>query len=166
MTWTKEQQKASHDKWMENNPGRRKDHLKRYNNTTERKVHTKKWWADNKERMSQVRADNKALFLHRGIRSRAKRTGVRFELEVSDIIIPEFCPVLGIKIMTDNRKQHAQDSPSVDRIIPELGYVKGNVRIISNRANHLKSNGSPEELAAVAQYTARNVALMRWRGLI
>lgn len=85
------------------------------------------------------------------IRSRCKLSGLPFNLEVEDIVVPDRCPVLGIEILALPgaglawRKHFA----SVDRIVPELGYVKGNVRIISGRANLLKSNAEIWELEAV-----------------
>lgn len=83
----------------------------------------------------------------------AKRKGLPFNLELTDIIIPERCPVLGIEIRsgkgTGSRSNH---SPSIDRIIPDLGYVKGNVTIISWRANRIKADASIDELLKVAAF--------------
>lgn len=78
----------------------------------------------------------------------AKKKGLPFNLEAEDIIIPEFCPVLGIKLAKSDHKQGGS-SPSLDKIVPEKGYVKGNVRVISQRANLLKSNATIEELTMV-----------------
>lgn len=59
---------------------------------------------------------------------------------ISDIIIPETCPMLGIKLEFGFDKQGGNfNSPSLDRIIPELGYTKGNVMVISKRANMIKT---------------------------
>ena len=66
--------------------------------------------------------------------------------------VPEFCPVLGIKLVPYNNGSGFHiDSPSLDRIKPELGYIKGNVRVISNRANLLKNNATVEELEKVLE---------------
>ena len=46
----------------------------------------------------------------KNLRIRAKRSGLDFNLDSSDIVIPEYCPVLGIKLVKGNRL----DSPSVD----------------------------------------------------
>jgi predicted DNA-binding antitoxin AbrB/MazE fold protein len=84
------------------------------------------------------------------VKNRAKTDGIPFNLELEDIIVPEYCPVLGIKLETiygGGANQYG--SPSLDRIYPEKGYVKGNVRVISNRANLLKSNATIEELECV-----------------
>lgn len=86
------------------------------------------------------------------VKSRAKLSGILFNLDVEDIVIPDYCPVLGMELKTaSGHNQHKPNSPSLDKIIPELGYVKGNVRVISMRANHLKSNASVEELELVLE---------------
>ena len=85
-------------------------------------------------------------------RARAKKQKLLFDLTIEDIIIPEFCPILGIPIYTSKDKNN---SPSIDRIIPKYGYTKNNVQIISNRANKLKSNATPEELLLFAEWTLK-----------
>lgn len=90
------------------------------------------------------------------LKSRAKRIGVPFDIDESDIQLVEFCPVLGIKIdrvfgTRGVKVGYRPTSPSVDRIVPEKGYTKGNVRVISNRANLLKSNAEVWELEKVLE---------------
>ena len=85
------------------------------------------------------------------IKYRAKTQGLAFDLDITDIVVPEVCPVLGIPLTHNVGKGagfHA-DSPSVDKIIPSLGYTKGNVRVISARANLLKSDATVAELEKV-----------------
>lgn len=79
-----------------------------------------------------------------------------FDLQVSDLVLPDVCPVLGIKLDYLVLGRRKDSSPSLDRMIPDLGYVKGNVRVISWRANRLKSDAAIEELVAVAEYVANN----------
>jgi hypothetical protein len=91
------------------------------------------------------------------IRGNAKRRGLDFNLDVSDIVIPERCPVLGMVLArntTGIRKPHAC-SPSVDRIDPSQGYVKGNVAIISYRANRIKNDANSAELRLIADWLDR-----------
>lgn len=79
---------------------------------------------------------------------RASRRGLPFNISREDVPVPEFCPVLGIKLEVNSGKPQ-YNSPSIDRFIPELGYVKGNVTVISHRANTLKNNATVEELTKV-----------------
>lgn len=88
--------------------------------------------------------------IHSRVKSRAKRDGIPFNLEVADIVIPDVCPVLGIPIVQNQGRQgYFPDSASVDRIVPSKGYVKGNVRVISQRANQLKSDATVSEMRLV-----------------
>jgi hypothetical protein len=87
-------------------------------------------------------------------RAFAKLRGLPFEIVCSDLVMPEYCTVLGIKLEF-NKGRARDNSPSIDRIKPELGYVRGNVRVISNRANLLKTNATAEELRLVAEDAAR-----------
>lgn len=85
------------------------------------------------------------------VKSRAKQKGISFNIDKTDIIIPEFCPVLGIKLVPKlgGKKGYYPDSPSLDRIKPSLGYIKDNIRVISARANLLKNDASIDELEKV-----------------
>ena len=86
-------------------------------------------------------------------KSRAKKKGIPFDLELEDIQVPDVCPVLGIKLcLKQGKKGYHPDSPSLDRIDPSLGYVKGNVQVMSARANLLKNDASVEELQAVLEF--------------
>ena len=91
-----------------------------------------------------------------GAKGRAKKLGLEFNLTIEDIIIPEFCPVLGIKLK-QSFGNLSDASPSLDRIVPELGYVKGNVKVISNRANTIKNNATLSELEKIAEYVRVNL---------
>jgi hypothetical protein len=76
---------------------------------------------------------------------------VPFDITYKDIPIPEFCPVLGIKLVK-NTPRVKFNSATIDRINPSLGYVKGNVIIISCKANQIKNNGTPDEILKVGFY--------------
>ena len=78
-------------------------------------------------------------------RRNARRRGEECSLELKDIIIPEYCPVLGIKLEPGS-DSHQDCSPSVDRIDSTKGYTKDNVWIISARANRIKNNATIEEI--------------------
>ena len=84
------------------------------------------------------------LAILRAAKSRAKAKNIEFDLDVSDITLPEMCPLLNIKLASNNKI--SDNSYSLDRIDSSKGYIKGNVWIISNRANAIKNNASLEEL--------------------
>jgi hypothetical protein len=70
--------------------------------------------------------------------------GWGFNLTLEDITIPEFCPILGIKL-EKGYGTNRDNSPSLDRFDPSKGYLKGNVYVVSWRANALKRDGTLEE---------------------
>lgn len=104
----------------------------------------------------QNRRDNPVAAMLRAAKSRAKKAGVPFSLTVADVVMPEICPILALRLV-QAKGRPSDNSPSLDRIVPALGYVPGNVRVISNRANKLKSDGTREELMLVALWTHRMV---------
>lgn len=84
-------------------------------------------------------------------KGRAKKSGLEFNLEKEDLVVPEFCPVLGIKLFCGKGRM-IYNSPTVDRIDNKLGYIKGNIKIISWRANCLKNNAEIFEVEAILKY--------------
>jgi len=89
--------------------------------------------------------------LFRNAKSRAKKNNLEFSILESDIIVPEYCPILGIKLQ-ENILSAKSNSYSIDRINSNIGYIKGNIHVISHRANQLKSDGTIEELELLLQY--------------
>lgn len=90
------------------------------------------------------------------LRLRAKERRLPFDLEPSDLVLPERCPILGTPLVI-GRDEGRNDSPSVDRLVPELGYVKGNVQVISDRANRLKQDATVAELRAIISYMEQHI---------
>lgn len=86
-----------------------------------------------------------------GAKSRAKKFGLDFNIDVEDCVAPEYCPALGIKLISTNSGP-SDNSPTLDRINPSKGYVKGNVAVISNRANRIKNDATVEEMRRVAEW--------------
>jgi hypothetical protein len=90
----------------------------------------------------------------RRLRRKAYLLGMEFNLEITDLVPPKSCPVLGIEIaIGDGRSYQAQQSsPSIDRFDNSKGYIKSNIRIISKRANALKSDATLEEMERLVAY--------------
>lgn len=85
-------------------------------------------------------------------RQAARRRGIEFTVTAADLIWPEHCPALGVKLDYTTRGKVYPNMPSLDRIDLSKGYVPGNVAVISVRANTIKSNASLDELRSVANY--------------
>lgn len=86
-------------------------------------------------------------------RNRAKTFNLPFNIDLEDIFIPDYCPVLRIKLEpTGYGLSNNDSSPSLDRINPILGYVKGNVAVISWKANKIKRNYTADDLRKVAEW--------------
>jgi hypothetical protein len=75
-------------------------------------------------------------------RNRAEAKGLAFTIEISDIVIPELCPVFGTPM----------SNPSLDRFDNTRGYTPDNIRVISRRANTIKSDATRDEILAIARY--------------
>lgn len=95
-------------------------------------------------------------------KSRAKRSGVEFNVTEDNLLWPTHCPILGVQLdyntTAPGARNRRDNSPSLDRRDNSKGYVVGNVFVISHRANRLKSDASVEELLALSRYAmgARN----------
>lgn len=88
-------------------------------------------------------------------RSRARKLGRDFDIEIGDIVIPTHCPVLEIELVRARGRGRTgghDASPTVDRIDSSKGYVKGNIWVISKRANSLKGAGTLEELRSLLKH--------------
>jgi len=106
---------------------------------------TNEWRAKKKKQ-------NPAYFLWVAAKTRAKKQNIPFSITEQDIVIPEYCPVLGVKLDTQTKKGFCNNAASIDKTIPALGYVPGNIIIISWRANRIKYDATLEELNKVASF--------------
>lgn len=84
------------------------------------------------------------------IKGKCRKEGVPCNITVDDFTVPEFCPVLGIKMEWSGDLRDG--TPSFDRFDPDAGYVKGNVNVISLKANRLKSNATIDDLKAIVAW--------------
>jgi len=92
-------------------------------------------------------------------RKRARDLNLEFNIDLSDIIIPQYCPILGVELIKSGN--YSDNQPSLDRVDSSKGYVKGNVAIVSLRANRLKQDATIDELEGIIKYiknqTAKNI---------
>lgn len=107
-----------------------------------------------KERYQRLKKEDPEIYMWRGARSRARRRGLAFDIEVEDIVIPKYCPALGIELMI-NTKGFKDNSPSIDRIDNDKGYIKGNIQILSYKANAMKSSAAFDEIEKLYTYMKR-----------
>ena len=111
-----------------------------HNNENESREKLRNWYRSNTR--------NRLFF---SAKRRAKVNNLDFNIEKEDVIIPDKCPVLGIKLVVGNKHAH-DNSPSIDRIIPGKGYVKGNIIVVSHKANTIKSNATIQEMKKVLEF--------------
>lgn len=92
-------------------------------------------------------------------KQRAKLRNIPFELTITEIEIPEICPILGIPLFISQGQGPGgrDNSPSLDRIDPVKGYVDENIWVISHKANSMKFTASKEELKKFAEWIQKNV---------
>lgn len=96
--------------------------------------------------------------MHQRAKRRCVESGREFDIEIEDIIIPEYCPILGIKLKVNSGKSGAyRDSPSLDRIDNSKGYTKDNIQVISQLANAMKSHATNEELLKFSHWMISNI---------
>lgn len=109
----------------------------------------------NSERVKSLTPEWK---MHQRAKQRCRSSGRDFDIEVSDIVIPETCPILGIQLNMNSGKSGAyRNSPSLDRIDNTKGYTKDNVQVISQLANAMKCHASNNELHRFAQWVLSSV---------
>lgn len=110
---------------------------------------SRRYYEKHRDKVNEYQRNWRAVrtegYLLSAARRRAKKKGLDFNIEISDIIIPDVCPVLGV-VIDRTAKKWGDNSPSLDRRDSRKGYVKGNVRVISLRANRLKGDATSREL--------------------
>lgn len=143
----KEKWKPTRKKYAELHKKELCENTKRY-----QKLHPEKIEKYNKENKEYLlwyqrfyRENNPSKYLWSLCKSRATKKQIEFNIGPEDILIPEVCPLLNIKL-TLNKGKLKDNSPSVDRIDNSKGYIKGNIWVISHKANSIKNNASLLEL--------------------
>ena len=83
-------------------------------------------------------------------KSRSRKKGLVFDLSVSDLHIPDVCPIFGVGLVYGSKGKRVACSPSIDRIDSSKGYTPDNVWIICWKANNIKNEGTPAQHRAIA----------------
>ena len=144
-------------------PSKVRAYQKKYRDENAEKI---KSWKDSfkeknptKERLYNMawRKRDPARALLYAAKTRAKKYGIQFSIDKSDIVVPESCPILGIQFGPNTGRGPGahQDSMSLDRVDPSLGYVPGNVQVISMKANVMKNSANVAELLAFSSWVRR-----------
>lgn len=94
---------------------------------------------------SESRLRNFEAHLYRAARIRAHKKGLEFTINISDIKIPEMCPIL-LKPLIKGTRSSWDMSPSLDRLDNTKGYIPDNIQVISNKANMIKNCATIGEL--------------------
>jgi|TARA_R110000868_G_scaffold174071_2_gene410524 hypothetical protein len=104
----------------------------------------------------KYRENHREKVLFGQARYRAKKKGIEFNLDVSDIVIPKLCPVLKIPLLAGSSSGGPRGcSPSLDRVDNTKGYIKGNVQVMSHKANTMKHCATNKELLLFSNWIKR-----------
>lgn len=134
-----------------------REYRRKWNKANPEKVRatSRRYYAKHREKVIEYqkgwRSKRTEGYLLSAARRRAKQKGLDFNIDITDIVVPETCPALGIPIRRTAEKW-ADDTPTLDRVDSTRGYVKGNVMVISKRANFLKNNASADEIRSILRY--------------
>lgn len=138
--WCKACDIAQSKRYRELHLDQSRESQRRFEATPARKAYRRKRYINNFE-----------FELIRGAKRRAKAKGIPCSISIKDIVIPEYCPILGLKLKASDGCM-SDDSPTLDRIRPELGYISGNVQVVSFLANRMKSNANEEQLRKFSKW--------------
>lgn len=102
---------------------------------------------------TRVKSNDPRWRMHQRAKQRARELNREFDIEVSDIVIPELCPVLGVPLEIHSGSSGGKpNSPSLDRINSSKGYIKSNIQVISHKANQMKIDADINELRMFARW--------------
>jgi len=106
-------------------------------------------------------------YIIRNSKFMAKRRGIHFDLKYTDFDLPEYCPILDIKLTfksqsSGNEYNHA----SLDRIDNNKGYIKGNVIVLSRLANAMKNCADYSQLRLFSKNITKLIDFIETQGTL
>ena len=135
----------------------KREYSKRYRLANKEHLdHNKKvWYEEHREQVKETdrvwRQTHPQQYLYVRAKCSARYRNLEFNLCVEDIIIPEVCPYLGIKLLIMPTMAQRDAAASLDRIDNTKGYIKGNIEVISDLANRMKRTATKEQLLKFAE---------------
>lgn len=126
----------------------KKEEISAYNKARRQ---NKEIYARDRVRITEWMLNNTARRLYIQAKKRSQKDGADFDIDLTDIVIPEVCPYLGLPLTNTLGQGKQQLNPSIDRIDNSKGYVKGNIMVISHMANSMKRDATLEQLIAFAK---------------
>jgi hypothetical protein len=124
--------------------------------------YNKSYFSNNKPKFRQLnnqwRKINRVGQMLIQARKRAKKKGWVCTLAHQDIVIPKYCPVLGIELR-HGIKIRCANSPSLDRIDSSKGYTPDNIAVISEKANRIKNDATLSDILLIADYMLRHAKI-------
>jgi hypothetical protein len=96
-------------------------------------------------------------YIIRNTKFMSKRRNIVFNLHYTDFELPEYCPILNIKLeYGSGYNANSYNHATLDRIDNSKGYIKNNIMIISRLANAMKNEASFKQL----EYFINNYTLL------
>lgn len=114
-------------------------------------IHYEKYKEQIKANAKRWLQEHPEVRMYHTAKQRAERFNIEFTITSEDIVIPKYCPLLGIKLTNTFGQGRQQTNASLDRIDSTKGYIKGNIQVISDLANRMKQDATKEQLLSFAK---------------
>ena len=88
--------------------------------------------------------------IHQEKQHSPKKRGLEFNLSLENVVFPDVCPILNIKLEHGNKNW--QTSPSIDRIDNSKGYTLDNIIVVSTLANSIKNCATWKQIIQVGTF--------------
>lgn len=119
------------------------------------------------KRKYETEYDKVRGYMIRNVKYSANRRNLEFNLDFSDLELPEHCPLLNIKLEYANEgDSNSYNHATVDRIDNSKGYIKGNVIVVSRLANNMKNEASFDQLLLFYTNISRLIDIYKTQGAL